>query len=262
MTTPASKPPKTQTSPKQKNSKSELIMNSEDVFTAEEPKSRKALDTILKHIPGNTNSATTTCSNHLRKELKFVNRDEVVIKIGACHLRNLFHLSRGTTDTRRYRYGIFIDQINGSGKTTTVVKLLEKLQELKVNLLNYIVDRGLDTILQFVEANIDTWLSASYVKITGDQEISALSVDSMAMKIAWLVGADATGRIDTILHHIKDKKRAILVHVDDVTDDFSRMKMILTNCVTLEEQAANHGIMLQYIITGRNTQILRVSIFL
>jgi hypothetical protein len=224
--------------------------------TAKDSKLRE-LDTILKDIPDFTDIAV--CSNPLPAALKFVNREDVIIKIGVGHLHNLFHLSRGTTDTRPYRYGIFIDQMYGSGKTTTGAKLLEKLRELKVELFKYIADRGLDTILQFVETNIETWFDACYVRIAGDQAIGALSVDSMAAKIAWVVGADSSGDIITILDNIKRKHRAILLHIDEVKDDFSTTKMIWTNCVTLEEQAAEHGLMLQYIITGRNTQISRVS---
>jgi hypothetical protein len=217
----------------------------------------RELDTILKDIPDFTDIAV--CSNPLPVALKFVNREDIIIKIGVGHLRNLFHLSRGTTDTRPYRYCIFIDQLYGSGKTTTGAKLLEKLRELKVELFKYITDRGLDTILQFVETNIETWFDACYVRVAGDQAIGALSVDSMAAKIAWVVGADHSGDIITILDNIKRKHRAILLHIDEVKDDFSTTKMIWSNCVTLEEQAAEHGLMLQYIITGRNTQMPRVS---
>lgn len=228
---------------------------SEKAKTIEEP---TQLEIILRDYP-EYNSSQPICSNGLEGNLKFVNREAAIIKIGVYHLRNLYQLASSDgvpTSTRLYRFSIYIDQFHGSGKTTTGMRLLEKLRELKAELLNYIsVNGGTVEFAKFVEENIDKWLGARYVAVAGDFGVDLLLI---LKQIASRLGVDTNGDVITLFNNIKSKHEAILLHVDEVVGGYEQTKAIWTNCVHLEELAYMQGIMLQYIITGRNTQMSQV----
>jgi hypothetical protein len=113
-------------------------------------------------------------------------------------------------------------------------------------------------ILDFTYRILDTWLSARRIVITRDSQ-QDVSPTNLLRQIASEFHVDTNQKWKDTMRSIGKKCKAILLHIDQVSDTMEKMKELWTSCIALEEEATRHDILFQYIITGWNTQMTQVS---
>jgi hypothetical protein len=208
---------------------------------------------------------------NLPREMKYEDRIESIALTWFGFVRNHCELRNSNkTLTRKKRTIHFLDQVYGAGKTRFCIELITQLNTRFEQIWQLVLERAtlrgfkdkkdldfmLDTLTQFKTAKYVGIPSPFAHKETVEAMYLSLLTD--IAKKCMVDDKDITNVTPgTVLKAIAQAvpSHCIVLHLDELTHMPLRTSTLLYACARLEESAADYGIKLSIVLSGRGTRI-------
>jgi hypothetical protein len=215
--------------------------------------------------------ASDVLMHNLPRRLKYEDRLENTALTWFGFVHNQFELrTNNKTETRKKRTMHFLDQLYGAGKTRFCIELITQLntrfEEIWQLVYKHAIMQGFNDKedLDFTLDTLTQYKNATYIGIptpfARNRTVEAL-YSALLMEIVVKCGladkAFSDASPSALFHLIVQALpyRCIVLHIDEVTHAPSRTSVLLHACTNLEESAADYGLRISIILSGRGTGI-------